>query len=54
MQEMQKKNTIQNKEITLLKKAELIPEKKIALEKGLLKRIRDSLVRAIDFLEKDK
>ena len=48
------KKTIQNKEITLLKKAELIPEKKIALEKGLLKRIRDSLVRAIDFLEKDK
>mgnify|MGYP001213687235 FL=1 len=52
--EIKKTKEILEKIETLLKKAEFIPKKKIALEKGLLKRIRDSLVRAIDFLEKDK
>ena len=52
--EIKKTKEILEKIETLLKKAELIPEKKITLEKELLKRIRDSLLRVINFLEKEK
>ena len=52
--EIKKTKEILGKIETLLKKAELIPEKKITLEKELLKRIRDSLLRVINFLEKEK